>query len=266
MLAQFLILLLSAAVGAALALVVVYRLLRRRMLLRVVRALGELDAGDLTAKRRDPPVLLAALDALQRRQATQIGLIDRERLMLQFLLDHLQEGLIVARDGRIALVNPLALRMLDLEARTERGGALVGEPVETVILDHQLQSLLSPQAGAEQGGEGDELGRERRMEIESEHGTTHLLARAVDVVLGEPGPGGTESRVGRVVMLTDITALQRIIQVRTAFAANASHELRTPLATIRAAVEALLTLDVAANAAPARDFVDKIDRHRRGWS
>jgi two-component system, OmpR family, phosphate regulon sensor histidine kinase PhoR len=256
--AQFLVVLLGAAIGAVLAMLVAYRLLRRRILLRLVQALTELEAGGVTADGRNSDELLAAVDALRRRQATQLGLIDRERQMLQFLLDHLQEGLVVARDGRIALLNPIALRMLNLNARVERGGAFVGEPVETVILDHQLQRLLSPQVPGEPG---DELGRERRVEIDSEHGTTHLLARAVDVVLGEPGPGWPEARVGRVVMLTDITALQRIIQIRTDFAANASHELRTPLATIRAAVEALLTLDMPVNVAPAREFVEKIDRH-----
>jgi two-component system, OmpR family, phosphate regulon sensor histidine kinase PhoR len=261
MLAQFLVVLLSAAVGAGLAAVMLYWRLRRRILLRVVRAVDALQTGDVITNRRDPPALSAALHALRRRQVTQIGLIDRERQMLQFLLDHLQEGLIVVRDGRIALLNPIALRMLSLTARAERGGNFIGEPVETVILDHQLQCLLSPSVGMEQGGEGGELGREKRIEIESEHGTTHLLARAVDVVLGEAGPDWPESRVGRVVMLTDITALQRIIQIRTDFAANASHELRTPLATIRAALEALLTVDAPANVPPARDFVEKIDRH-----
>ena len=268
MLARMLGVLLGAAAGAVLAFALVYGRLRRSILLRVARELRALAAGDLTGVRQaadqhGPAELEAAVGTLRARLATQIEIIDRERRTLQFLLDHLQEGLIVARGGRLVLLNPAAVRMLNLKPKAGPSGGFVGEPVEAFIPHHQLQRLLSPQIGEDASSANGAASRETRVEIESEHGTTHLLARAEDVVLAASGPEPGESQSGRVVMLTDITALQRIIQVRTDFAANASHELRTPLATIRAAVEALLTMDLASDAMAARGFVEKVDRHSR---
>jgi signal transduction histidine kinase len=85
------------------------------------------------------------------------------------------------------------------------------------------------------------------------------LARASQLVLAErQEDGGTP--VGRVVMLSDITELQRTIQMRTDFVANASHELRTPLSTIRAAVETMRSMDLSTEQPAAQQFLAKIDR------
>jgi signal transduction histidine kinase len=66
--------------------------------------------------------------------------------------------------------------------------------------------------------------------------------------------------LGRMVVLTDITDLSRMVRVKTDFAANASHELRTPLSAIRGALETLMTLDWAKDQESARRFLGMIDR------
>jgi two-component system phosphate regulon sensor histidine kinase PhoR len=287
----------AAALGT-LILVIVYIRLRRRVLLRAIKTVRGLSSGDLTldtAAAAERPrslrdrraelgplcqgltvdlevtgqdevaVLSSLLNALRRRLASQVALIERQRRMLQSLVDELQEGVIVAGpDGRIALINPTAVRLLGLRPGPGGISRLVGQPLETCIPHHPLQRLLTWAASEP----GEPAAQETRLEIETESGTVHLLARASEVALAEGSPGGSPagaeargSAVGRVVMLTDITKLHRIVQMRSDFVANASHELRTPLSTIRAAVETLLTMDLPTEAPAARTFLEKIDRH-----
>ncbi len=241
-----------------------YFRLRRRIVGWAVRTVRQLTSGNLAAEVERPETeaeltpLGSALRALRRRLAAQVRLSEDERRLLQSLVNELEEGLVVTReDGRLALINPAAIRMLNLEPAVTRYGTLIGQPIETCIPHHPLQRLLSRASGGVDGAAAERV----RVELDSSAGAVTLLARATDVVLPE-GAGGPEcgSR-GRALMLTDITELQRIIQVRTDFVANASHELRTPLSTIRAAVETLLTMDLAAEAPAARAFLEKVDRH-----
>lgn len=260
----------GGAVLATLVLSAVYARLRRRVIRRVIQTVRELSAGDATGRAEiggedDLLSLAAAVNALRGRLSAQVELIDRQRGMLQALVDHLQEGVVVARaDGRIALINPAAVRLLNIDVSGR--DALVDQAVELCIPQHPLQRMLCPSgqyaAPKPPLADDDEASvAAERLEIENAAGTTTLLARASDVVLALPGAPTAEAARGRVVTLTDVTALQRIIQMRSDFVANASHELRTPLSTIRAAVEVLLTMDLREEAPAARAFLEKIDRH-----
>jgi two-component system phosphate regulon sensor histidine kinase PhoR len=60
-----------------------------------------------------------------------------------------------------------------------------------------------------------------------------------------------------LLILTDLTEVQRLDQVRRDFVANVSHELRTPLASIRAMVE---TLAEGVDAGEAPEFYERILR------
>lgn len=236
--------------------------LRLRVLQRAIGTVRRLSAGDLAdvpagGDSYELSLLASELMALRRRLATQVETIDRQRRMLASLVNQLREGVIVARgDGRIALINPTAIRLLNLESVGSDETEFVGRTVEECIPQHQIQVLLAP---AEGDATEPEVPADARLEVQSLTGTTHLLVRGSELVLGESGHADG-AQPGRVVVLTDISALQRTIQVRTDFVANASHELRTPLSTIRAAVETLLTMDLATEGPAARKFLEKVDR------
>jgi signal transduction histidine kinase len=203
---------------------------------------------------------------LRQRLAGQVSLIDNQRRMLQALIDDLHEGVIVAGpDGRIALLNPAAVRLLSVRTGADGPRGLVGRPVESCIPQYVVQSLLSARAAASSPApvlpDSEPANEPTPLEIDGPGGKVHLHLRVSELTLADPDRGPTATAAGRVVVLTDVTALQRAIQVRSEFVANASHELRTPLATIRAAVEALLDMDLATEATAARQFIDKIDRH-----
>jgi two-component system, OmpR family, phosphate regulon sensor histidine kinase PhoR len=71
---------------------------------------------------------------------------------------------------------------------------------------------------------------------------------------------GTERPSGSILVLHDITEIQRLETVRSDFVANVSHELRTPLTAIRGYVETLLH-NPPAEPADAKQFLTIIARH-----
>ncbi len=260
---------------ASVVVALIFIQMRRRVFHRVIRTARRLSAGDLTTELRtdgsdEIAVLSTALEGLRRRLAIQMETIDRQRRMLQSLVDHLGEGVIVVDvDGRIALINPAAVKLLNLRGKVTGEQTLIGTPVETCIREHALQQLLleapcSPEAltGVDAADEtsGGLPSPDAYIQIETTEGTTHLLVRATQLDLAESRPDA-DSSIGRVAVLTDITELERTIEVRTDFVANASHELRTPLSTIRACVETLLAMDLGGSPDAAAEFLQKIDRH-----
>jgi two-component system phosphate regulon sensor histidine kinase PhoR len=278
---------LVAAIGAialvsSLTLAVVLTRLRARLLRRLAETAQSLSAGDLSAKAEiagsdEYATLSAALDQTRKRLARQVETIDRQRLTLQALVDQLHEGVVVAGpDGHIALINPAAIELLNLTT-TGAGDheAMIGLPLEHVIPHYDLQQMLrgeqpaGPATGADGGATtADSDARaarrpeqEARIQVDGAEGEVHLLARVSDIALPGRARASEESQAGRMLVLTDITELTRIIRVKTDFVANASHELRTPLAAIRAAVETLLHMDPTAEAAATRRFLDTVDRH-----
>jgi two-component system phosphate regulon sensor histidine kinase PhoR len=71
---------------------------------------------------------------------------------------------------------------------------------------------------------------------------------------------GTERRSGSILVLHDITEIQRLETVRSDFVANVSHELRTPLTAIRGYVETLLH-NPPSDPEDSRQFLAIIARH-----
>jgi two-component system phosphate regulon sensor histidine kinase PhoR len=71
---------------------------------------------------------------------------------------------------------------------------------------------------------------------------------------------GTERPSGSILVLHDITEIQRLETVRSDFVANVSHELRTPLTAIRGYVETLLH-NPPAEPADTKQFLTIIARH-----
>lgn len=239
---------------------------RRRMLYRLVKGARQLSRGDLQSDievsgEDDLALLSTALNTLRRRMAGQLATIDRQRQTLAALVNQLHEGVVVARaDGRIVLMNPAAAKMLNLDLGEDGVAKLGDKPLEGFIPQHQLQRLLlnPPGESKRSDGEFDEP-LSRPIAIEHDEQTVYIHASASAITLSESRVDQPEN--GVALVMTDVTELQRTIQLRSDFVANASHELRTPLSTIRAAVETLLTIDLQREAEPAMNFLEVIDRH-----
>ncbi len=273
-------LLIAVAFVAALtiAITVLMARLRRRMLTRLVRSARRLSEGDLQTDlgirgSSDLAILSGSLNTLRRRLLSQVETIDRQRRTLDALVHQLQEGVVVARrDGRIVMMNPAAAKLLSIRLDENGLQTVIGRPIEHCIPQHPLQKLLLGSTDDVEDEEAEDpiegFGgpfsgfQNKPIAVDGDDGTFHLLATATDLALPTDASDSDDGQpVGRMLVLTDVTELQRTIQLRTDFVANASHELRTPLSTIRAAVETLTAMDLQTEAAAASQFLQAINRH-----
>jgi len=270
---------------------------------RITETARSLSEGDLTARMEvssgdEIGQMALSLNQMRESLSAQLQTIEKQRKNLELLIRSLGEGVIVAgSDGRIALINEAARRLLRLRAvespadrdRGNGGGVganvdvhpFVGLPVEQCVTQPELIMLLSPRARddsridllAPARAEGSAAPampdrrrqprsmREVRIQVDQPGGTVHLLARGSDVEpVGLDSDRDPAAR-SRLVVLTDITELTQTIRMKSDFVANASHELRTPLSAIRASVETLQLMDKPAGDDSSAHFLDVISRH-----
>ncbi len=236
-----------------------------RPIRRVTAIARNLSRGDLTARARvggsdEVADLAQSLDTMRTRSIVQFALIDRQRRLLDTVVHELHEGVIVVDDaGRILLINPAAIRLLQFAPDASPSpDTLLGRRIEQCVASYKLQQVLACGDGV----------REARVAVNEAGVSTLLLVRAADIELPATGAESdaqgrpTEHRA-RLAVLTDVTVLERLVQVKTDFAANASHELRTPLAAICAAVETLLSAQADDESTASRRFLEVIDRQAK---
>lgn len=170
------------------------------------------------ATTRELGDLARAFNLMLRQLTTSVGTLERVQRRMETTLVNLTDG-VVLTDARGILLdrNPAASRMLDAGPEAE------GQAFVTVARDHELDAMLN---GALTGPDPVLHGPVR-------HGPS---GRIFDVTAQRiESPSET---LGLVVM-RDVTEMQRLESVRREFVANVSHELRTPIASIRAAAETL---------------------------
>jgi two-component system phosphate regulon sensor histidine kinase PhoR len=183
--------------------------------------------------------LYVAIHHLHDEAVARRGALEMERERMARILDRMAEGVLLVDDlGRVAFANPACRQLFGRSAQT--AGRSVGE----VTGSHRTQVAVSRAAttGEVQHDQLTLPGPPRRA----------LQLTAVPI----PSDAGT----GVVMVFNDVTELQRAIEVRRDFVANASHELKTPVSAIKGAAE---TLQNGALTDPeaARRFVDNIRRN-----
>lgn len=138
-------------------------------------------------------------------------------------LDRLGDGLIVVDSiGRIQLFNPKAKALLGLEGNLE--GLLFTAVLTQPDLVAQVKGLLT---GKEQPS--------RMIEVSTHGGLEkRILTSQGSVVLTASGALDAAS-----IVLHDVTAKERLNQMKSEFLATAAHELRTPLTSIQGFSEIL---------------------------
>lgn len=145
---------------------------------------------------------------------------------------HISEGIVLldAR-GRIVFLNARAETFLNTRSP-------VGQSFEQLAWGWQVQPLVA-----------DVLSQ--RADALSQIVTQEERTMRVSVHACTVGEGR-----GALVVLTDITELQRLGRVRRDFVANISHELRTPLTSLQILVDTLA--NELAPTSPAQTWVDKL--------
>ncbi|MEX2273030.1 MAG: ATP-binding protein [Vicinamibacterales bacterium] len=176
-----------------------------------------------------------ALDDSVQALGRRLEESSRGRAHMEAILSGMFESVVlVSGSGRLLLVNAAARELLEMP------DAALGRHYLEIIRQPDIAALLGSALRGEIADQVEvTLGRDRR----------RAFAARSSPVAG----------AGAVLVLHDITALQRANQIRRDFVANVSHELRTPLTAVRGYVEALL--DAPPDPEQQRRFLEIVARH-----
>lgn len=176
----------------------------------------------IPSHRRDEIGDLArSLNQMADISAQRFNSLTSERDQLETILKSMNEGVItVDSQGVIQHINVAALRMLRSNADKSLGKSLE-EIEDSLVLHAAWTKCTDTQVGVQQQIQlrGYAFARHYRLHVS---------------LLKESREGGA------ILVLQDITEIQRIDRMRADFVANASHELKTPITAIRGFAETLL--------------------------
>lgn len=190
---------------------------------RVPEASG--PAGDLTHSFN---VMAARIEQL-------FDSVAAEHARLEAVFDASTDAMVaLSADTTVRFLNPAAVTIFDKPMSDAIGRSFI----ETAR-DYELDALVRRVIADRTSGET----------LVVTFGTQRTSLRAAALPIADGGDWAV------LLMLTDLTEVQRVDQVRRDFLSNVSHELRTPLAAIRALVEAL---DDGVDPADAPQFLARI--------
>ncbi len=194
--------------------------LTARRLRRIGKAAHAIESGDfghrLETRFHDEVGMLAAMfDRMRVRLQESFEGIQSERLRLRRTLERLDQGVVTLdRDLTIENANDAAGRLLAAAELDE------GDPLPEPWPDFPLRSFARELFDAD--------AKIKRVRVSPREGLHYTLS-------GIPVGSGTTA----LLVITDVSELERREQVEREFVANAAHELRTPVAAISSAVEVL---------------------------
>jgi two-component system phosphate regulon sensor histidine kinase PhoR len=203
-------------------------------------ARGELSRRLSIAEPRELHDLAHTLNRVGVQLRERVDVVERQRKELNATLGAMREGVIVLdQDRRLIRINEAAEHLLGITRSTA-----LGKTVYEVIRNITLQKILDQAFTEQQPVEGDVAlfdPVERSLKVYA-----RLLA-------------DTEAINGLLIVLNDLTDIQRLENVRREFVANVSHELRTPITSIKGFVETLLD-GALEDPVEARRFLEIVDR------
>ena len=250
--------LIGLLIALAVAVVAWFSARRLSRPLEIMRAGAEsFAAGNLAQKIEEQGVEeLAALARTMNRMAEQLAgrlqTIDCQRGQLEAVVGSMAEGVLTV-DGRERLldINRAAAELLDLQPRQVKG-----KGIDQVIRNSALKKMIRRTLNSDRPVEGEFTlvdGRSR------EH---FCMARGSRLTLAGNGSG---REPGAVLVISDLTRLRRLENLRRDFVANVSHELKTPITSIEGFAETLLE-GALEQPEDARRFVAIIHKQSRRLS
>lgn len=218
---------------------------------RVTKSLAALRAGATRFAKGDFSTLLPAPDIAEiddladdmNQMAHQlderIRTIVEQRNTLDTVLTGMTDALIaVDTSEHVIDLNPSACRLLHLDRDRSRG-----KPVQEVLRGVELLDFVDRTLNADQPVTGNIVVRREQEQ--------HLQAH------GSPLIAADGHRIGSVIVLTDLTPIYKLENMRREFVSNVSHELKTPVTSIKGFVETVLDGDEQLSA-ESRRFLERV--------
>ncbi|QHA01651.1 two-component system histidine kinase PnpS [Dehalobacter restrictus] len=196
---------------------------------------GDFSLRTYTTSQDEIGKLGQALNQMAQQLKEMIDEVSTGKSKLETVLANMVSGVIFLReDGKIDLINPAALKILEIEPKN------VNRHQIEIINNYQLSTLIDTALKTHKAAKDDLLilsPHEKNIEVN----ITPIL-----------GKGNTN--IGAVMVLHDITDLRKLETMRRDFVANVSHELKTPVTSLKGYAETLLdgALD---DPETAREFV-----------
>lgn len=186
--------------------------------------------------------LAKSLNQMAKQLDDRIKTITRQRNELEAILTSMNEGVIAVDSGRhIVSVNRAASELMGIEPEKA-----YGKTIEEVIRNVELLEFVRKTLNS-----GKPLESEMLLAGTGER-YFHLH--------GVSFPAGTEKHTGALIVLTDMTRMRHLENIRRDFVSNVSHELRTPVTSIQGFVEALRERQIN-DPVQVRRYLDIIAKH-----
>lgn len=175
----------------------------------------------LSQKNRALEILRRKMNQTEKALKSRVAESEAEKAKITVILDHMTEAVIAVDSAKqILAINPSAEAIFGVRKKQAAGKTLI-EVVRNPKIDFVMDCAIA-------GGETPAV----EMEI-SRPAKKSLKAHAVAVSKHEEGLSG-------ILVLTDITEMRKLENLRRDFVANVSHELKTPLTSIKGFIETLL--------------------------
>ena len=185
-------------------------------------ASGELDLRVPLPKPAELVELAEALNEMARQLQDRIRTITQQRNETEAVLSSMTEGVLaVDSEGHVVSINKAAAHFLKINQDEAHG-----RNIEEVVRNPDFQEFIKYCLNEDNPKETDVVlsGEEKR------------IIRLDGASLTD----STAQKSGAVVVISDITRIRRLENLRRDFVANVSHELRTPITSIKGFAETLL--------------------------
>lgn len=184
-------------------------------------ARGEFSQRISVPQTAELATLAVSLNKMARQLNDRIKAVAAQKSELEAILSSMLEGVIaVDQSGRIMRLNNAAAELLDIDM-----DQAFGRDLHVIVRNADFLEFFAKTLESDETVEARvnfSRGEERYFQF---HGTGLY--------------DGDKRRYGAVIVLNDMTQLQRLENIRRDFVANVSHELRTPITSIKGFIETL---------------------------